>query len=150
VKEKFCRLCQKQKHISEFAWKAKIKNLRQSYCKDCQKIRSRKHYQKNKEIYIKKARIRNQKVLDQIQGYVWQYLSNHPCIDCNESDIVVLEFDHQGDKKYNLFEIIKERSSLIKVKQEVAKCVVRCANCHRRKTAKEFGWKKANFNALIA
>ena len=146
--KKFCRLCQKQKDISEFAWKVKIQNLKQSYCKDCQKIRSRKHYQIHKDLYIKKARIRNKKVLDQIQQYVWEYLSKHPCIDCSESDIVVLEFDHQSDKKYSLNEIIKERGSLLKVKQEIEKCVVRCANCHRRKTANDFSWKKITFNIM--
>ena len=144
MEEKFCRLCQTKKDIIEFSWKSKRKGLRQSYCKECQKIRSKKHYQNNTEKYIAKARKRNQEVLSQIQRYVWDYLSVHPCIDCGESDIVVLEFDHQGDKGFNLFEIIKERSSLIKVKEEIEKCVVRCANCHRRKTAKDFGWKKSN------
>ena len=148
MEEKFCRLCEKQKDISKFAWKVKIKNLRQSYCKDCQKIRSKEHYQKNKDVYIRKARVRNKKVLDQIQRYVWKYLSKHPCVDCSESDIVVLEFDHQGDKKYSLNEIIKERGSLLKVKQEIEKCIVRCANCHRRKTAKDYGWKKLNFTIM--
>src|ERR1041385_343252 len=133
MEEKFCRLCQRQKKINEFAWKIKIKNLRQSYCKDCQNIRSKEHYQKNQKIYIAKARKRNKFVLAQIQRYVWEYLSKHSCIDCGESDIVVLEFDHQGNKRHLLSEIIKERSSLLRVKQEIEKCVVRCANCHKRK-----------------
>ncbi|QDH48465.1 hypothetical protein SEA_ZIKO_129 [Gordonia phage Ziko] len=30
------------------------------------------------------------------------------------------------------------------VKEEIAKCDVRCANCHRRKTVTQFGWWKGN------
>ena len=144
MRGKFCRLCQTKKNVIDFAWKSKTKGLRQSYCKECQNIRSRKHYQNNKAKYIEKARKRNQEVLGQIQKYVWNYLSKHPCNDCGESDIVVLEFDHQGDKQFVISEIIRERSSLIRIKREIEKCVVRCANCHRRKTAKDFGWKKSN------
>ncbi len=140
---KFCRLCQTTKLLSEFSWKSKVKNRYQSYCKQCQNIRSQKHYSQNKQLYLEKARRRNKIVLKQIKDYVWNYLSQHPCVDCGESDIVVLEFDHISDKLYNLSEIMKERSSLVKVQTEVKKCLVRCANCYRRKTAKDFGWKKA-------
>ena len=148
MERKFCRLCLKEKEIGKFSWKSKIKNMRQSYCKDCQNQRSQAHYLQNKVKYIEKARKRNYEILQQIQDYVWSYLSEHPCVDCNESDIVVLEFDHQTDKSYSINEIIKGRSSLTRVKQEIVKCSVRCANCHRRKTAKDFGWKKAKFKIM--
>ena len=60
------------------------------------------------------------------------------CIDCGESDPIVLDFDHQLDKK---FCISRYRGHGIKALEgEIAKCVVRCSNCHRRKTAKDFGW----------
>jgi hypothetical protein len=136
-------LCQTKKNIKDFAWKSKVNKARQSYCKECQKVRSRVHYQNNRQNYLEKARKRNKEVLESIQRYVWNFLSKHPCVDCGETDIVILEFDHERNKRYNLSEIVKERSSLKKVKKEIKKCVVRCANCHRRKTAKDFGWKKA-------
>jgi hypothetical protein len=143
VNQKYCRLCQTLKDIDEFAWKSKNKKVRQSYCKLCQNIRSKAHYQNNKERYIEKAKKRNIKILETIQNYIWNYLKKHPCIDCGETDIVVLEFDHESDKLYNISEMIKERGNFVKTKTEIEKCVVRCANCHRRKTARQFSWKKS-------
>jgi hypothetical protein len=34
-----------------------------------------------------------------------------------------------------------------RVSAEIDKCEVRCANCHRRKTVKQFKWFKENFGA---
>ena len=145
---KFCNLCKKEKSINEFAWKLVAKKLKQSYCKECQNIRSKAHYNKYKAKYIKKARKRNKEILEQIHKYVWEFLSKNPCIDCGETDIVVLEFDHKTNKLYNISDLIKDRSSLVKVKTELENCVVRCANCHRRKTAREFGWSKIKYAPL--
>jgi hypothetical protein len=142
VYQKRCSLCDTVKSIDEFSWKSFPRGVKQSYCKICQNKRSQAHYYKYRLTYIEKARKRNKKVLEQIQNYVWNYLSSHPCIDCGEQDRVVLEFDHINKKEHNLSEIIKERSSLKVVVAEIEKCVVRCANCHRRKTAKDFGWRK--------
>ncbi len=71
-----------------------------------------------------------------------RYLSEHPCVDCGESDIVVLEFDHViGEKKWNVSVLVHSPSPWATVEHEIAKCEVRCANCHRRRTAKQFNWR---------
>lgn len=75
--------------------------------------------------------------LKEIQDWVGTYLLEHPCVDCGNSDILVLEFDHvRGTKKDNL-NILMRKSNLESVKEEIAKCDVRCVNCHRKKTNKE-------------
>jgi hypothetical protein len=61
-------------------------------------------------------------------------------VECGESDIVVLEFDHQRDKTLNVSALSREGYSLDRLKQEIAKCEAVCANCQRRRTAKQFGW----------
>lgn len=69
-----------------------------------------------------------------------EYLKNHPCIDCGESDPIVLEFDHLGDKKYNIGTAVSgSHRSWELILQEIQKCEVRCANCHRKKTAERAG-----------
>jgi len=75
--------------------------------------------------------------------YCHDYLRCHPCIDCGETDIIVLQFDHvRGRKRGNVTSLARSHSLVI-VKAEIAKCEVRCANCHVRKTAREQGWYKA-------
>jgi hypothetical protein len=75
---------------------------------------------------------------------VIEYLTGHPCIDCGEADPFVLEFDHvKGPKRRNICDIVSMGWSLATLEDEIAKCVVRCANCHRRKTAHQFKWFKS-------
>ena len=76
--------------------------------------------------------------------FITEYLLKHPCVDCPESDPVVLEFDHiRGIKVDTISNLaFKYASSLKKIRIEILKCEVRCANCHRRRHAKEFLKKK--------
>lgn len=74
------------------------------------------------------------------RAYVIDYLATHPCIDCQENELVVLEFDHvRGTKRYSINRLITNHCSLATLVAEIEKCEVRCANCHRRKTAGTFG-----------
>lgn len=61
------------------------------------------------------------------------------CIDCGyRAAAEALDFDHVGQepKKFNVCEA-RGRYSTEVLLEEVAKCVVRCANCHRIKTHRE-------------
>lgn len=74
--------------------------------------------------------------------WLWYYLEQHPCVDCGETDPTVLVFDHvdPAEKYKDVGIMIHNGCSLKKVKAEIAKCEVRCANCHSRRTAKQFGY----------
>ena len=73
--------------------------------------------------------------------FILEYLKLHPGVDCGETDPVVLEFDHIKNKKKIISDMVTNHS-LDKIKEELLKCEVRCANCHRRKTAKDYNWYK--------
>ena len=57
-----------------------------------------------------------------------------PCMDCNKTyPYFVMDFDHvRGEKKYCLS--VSNRLSREKIDEELAKCDLVCANCHRIRT----------------
>ena len=75
------------------------------------------------------------------------------CLDCGERDMIVLEFDHR-DPTTKSFSI-SDRGQTVSLKRlhaELEKCDVVCANDHRRRTAKYYGWggENARNNLLSA
>ncbi len=146
---KICIRCKQEKDIVEFNFKFKSKGIRQAQCRTCTRWYIKQHYYKNKEYYLKKAHRNNSSIRQRVREHLWQYLSSHPCVDCGEKDVLVLEFDHKKDKYKEVGKMVTGRYSLIRVKAEIKKCEVRCANCHRKKTAQEQGWFK-HLHAPIA
>ena len=104
-----------------------------------QRIASRKHYESNKATVNARSMQRATVVRKKIRAWLHEYLKNNPCVDCGESDPVVLEFDHQRDKLFAIGDAPRKTTSIKVVAAEVAKCEVRCANCHRKKTYTERG-----------
>ena len=56
------------------------------------------------------------------------------CVDCGENNHIVLDFDHVRDKKYNVSRMIHDGFSWKAIMNEIKKCEVVCANCHRIRT----------------
>jgi len=106
--------------------------IMRKYNKDKQKIWASEHYQRNKQKMIEKASINNKITFQRNSKYVNDYLLSHPCVDCGNNNTIVLEFDHiKDDKKFNISDIRKRAYSLKTIQDEISKCEVRCANCHR-------------------
>ena len=112
-----------------------------SYCKDCRKIADKKTYNLNLIGNRKAGLALKNKVRERNRQFVRDYLIGKSCIDCGESDPIVLEFDHFENKKENIA-ILIQNSSIERIQSEILKCHIRCANCHRRKTANELGYYK--------
>jgi 5-methylcytosine-specific restriction endonuclease McrA len=138
---KTCLKCGIEKEFSEFAWKNQIKGTLNSWCRACHKEYKDAHYQRNRVNLIAKAMERAKVWKENQYRWIWEYFKSNPCVDCGESDPVVLEFDHvRGTKKAAISAIIGD--SFKSLVEEIEKCEVRCANCHRRKTAKTLGYYK--------
>jgi hypothetical protein len=74
--------------------------------------------------------------------YLLEFFKTHPCVDCGERDPVVLEFDHLRDKSFAIGPSLSRRGWQ-DILDEMKKCEVVCANCHRRRTAKRRGSLRA-------
>lgn len=73
------------------------------------------------------------------RGAMWKYnyLLGKSCEHCGESDMLKMQFDHKSEyeKHSNITNLLN--GNLDKLKAEVKKCRVLCANCHQIKTLKE-------------
>lgn len=59
------------------------------------------------------------------------------CVDCGERDPDVLEYDHVGTKTENVATLSAHGVRVGRLFEEMLRCDVRCANCHRRRHASE-------------
>lgn len=142
METKQCASCKQTLCVTEFEFKDKKNNRRSSWCKQCMRAYKKRHYSENKDRYLQVATICNYKRRHQLRLEVWKYLSQHPCVDCGEHDPVALEFDHRdpATKIDTVSHMVTKMRPLSDILAEIAKCDVRCANCHRKRTAKQFCW----------
>jgi hypothetical protein len=63
---------------------------------------------------------------------------------------VVLEFDHQGGKVANVNQLVADGVSWPTILAEIMKCEVVCANDHRHRTARTFGYYRTAAAVLRA
>lgn len=133
-----CPKCDRDKDDDQFTRKG---NGYQPYCGECNKLAKQIWYQQNKVSVIAKSRERKKRDAEIKREWIRSYLEKHTCSDCPETDLVVLEFDHLRDKEKSVSRLIQD-GSLAKLKAEVEKCEVVCANCHRRRTSQRSGsWR---------
>lgn len=112
------------------------------HCNECQKQYRRDHYNNNKQPYLDRAKERNNRIKRSTRVHLVGYLKSHPCVDCGESDIRILQFDHREPttKKATISFMVSHAYSWKTVLSEIEKCEVRCGNCHTKRTIVQFGW----------
>ena len=144
--EKACTKCAILKNLADFHIRKKSKDGRASWCRECFKKHWEKRYYEKHEHYRNSHNMSREKLREQNARKVFEYLTKHPCINCGESDPIVLEFDHRKrDDKIGSVSVMIRNSSWERIEFEIQKCDVLCANCHRRKTAAQFGYKRHTF-----
>ena len=120
-------------------------------CKQCKKLYNQDHYAKTKDRWKDTRAEQRESGVLKSQMFLREYLLQHPCVDCGETDLMVLEFDHlpQFQKIKDVTRLIGSNKLLV---DEVAKCEVRCANCHRRKTFERSGigwWRQPDLGGIV-
>lgn len=132
---KRCVLCGQIKPVSEFNRKRASNDGRQDVCRGCNRQVSRDYYARNREKHLHAVQLRKQRARRVTAERLFEYLSAHPCVDCGESDVRLLEFDHLRDKAANIARLVGDAAAWDRILAEIAKCDVVCCNCHRRRTA---------------
>jgi hypothetical protein len=129
-----CSRCKQLRPTDGFNWRRKLAGQRDSYCRPCRAEYKQEHYAANRERYVSNAAKWQRDSRKKRLAYVLRFFKTHPCVDCGETDPRLLEFDHVADKSFNVSYGIRYLA-WDRVLAEIAKCEVRCGNCHRRKTA---------------
>ena len=142
--------CGEVKDLSQFGLKDRARGIPHSYCRECHAEWNHAHYLRNKDTYIATARRNNAIYKAENLRRLVEYLLDHPCIDCGESDLLVLDFDHRdpATKRMAVGSLLRY-GGWPALAAEIAKCDVRCANDHRRRTARQLGWQKLALAELI-
>jgi hypothetical protein len=126
-----CARCHTEKLLSEFG--RKRPRDYQPYCRPCQAGYKQEHYAKNKARYVRQSRERKQAVLAEVRN-----LKERGCSDCGvKYPHYVMDFDYrEGEFKVGHITalIVTKGYTLDRILEEIAKCDVVCANCHRERT----------------
>lgn len=144
MKTKQCSICQQTKKVSEFYKSGKYWYPQ---CKECKRQKDKNTYHSNDK--DKNRRLENDRRSRRIRNlrakiFVYALLSKSKCIECGESRLETLDFDHvSGNKKANVSVMVRKGAPISSIKNEISKCEIRCANCHRVRTSKEFGWARS-------
>lgn len=135
-----CTICSKDKSEDNFAFRNKAKSTRRKQCKTCVSDMDKRRYSESEERRDSVARQRKNNQAKS-QAYVRSRLASG-CVDCGMEDIRVLEFDHLDDfeKIDGVATMARKATSIKTLEIEIAKCEVRCRNCHAIKTYERGGW----------
>lgn len=98
---------------------------------DAERARDRaRSDRKKRPEFIDRARAKNAERMQATKDFLDAYKLDHGCVDCGYSaHPAALQFDHiQGQKVRPLSRMHSAKREAVLA--ELAKCVVRCANCH--------------------
>ena len=133
-KVKRCCLCKETRSIEYFGLAKAHSDGLSSKCKPCQAAYQARWHRDRPDERIAKTRSLNSIYREKGREYVASYKESRGCLDCGKRfPAIVLDFDHSRDKAFNIGQKAG-RVSLDRIIQEIAKCEVVCANCHRVRT----------------
>jgi len=130
-----CIICKEDKALDEFSWKNKNKEIKSRECKECHKKIRNIYYQNNKE----KEKQRTSIVKKKYRQWFKDLKMTFKCSKCSEDHISCLDFHHidPKEKEFNLSQALNRGIGKEKLLKEIEKCIILCANCHRKEHYKE-------------
>lgn len=103
----------------------------QILCRNCHRIKTTSQFTNSWRLDAIAGNVK----LNKTRMWYYNYLKEHPCELCGETNILVLEADHidpflKKDKISSLLNI----KSFEQLKKEIEKCRILCGNCHKKHT----------------
>lgn len=113
---KLCRYCGIEQDEENFSIAAIVsgKTYRRQKCRSCKQLRQK---ERRHEIY----------------AWFTEYKKTLFCTKCGFADYRALDFHNLDpkEKDFAIADFVSRGASLARIKAEIEKCVVLCANCHR-------------------
>lgn len=134
MERKRCTGCGADLPAEAFAWRDRSAGRRYARCRPCQNAYKREWYRRNEATVRERVRkgrqerlLRNARIADTAKAV--------PCADCGRRyGPEEMDFDHvRGDKRFNISDGRRHVAEGV-LRDEIAKCEVVCAVCHRLRT----------------
>jgi transcription elongation factor Elf1 len=123
--EKTCPKCGFTKAADCFAKRSRNHATLHSYCKECMYKADKERREANPE----KARERTAKYVKKRQEFIDNYKAENGCSECGyKKNLAALHFHHLDSAMKELQ--ISSSQGLPRIKKEMEKCIILCANCH--------------------
>ncbi len=90
----------------------------------------RNWYKQNKKAEVNRVLLRK----EELRIWFRNYKSNLSCAVCNESHPACIDFHHKQPSKKDkeVSKLVSSGASKKRILNEISKCQVLCANCHRK------------------
>ena len=111
---KICSKCGQELPLEDFPFRDKAKGTRRANCKKCHNDYVKQKYQERKQMVTElKAQVK--------------------CAKCGEDRGYCLDYHHidPTTKKFTIAHYLANSTSMSLLEEEIVKCIVLCANCHR-------------------
>lgn len=125
---KTCSRCNRRLPVSSFYKASRRKDGLQSACKHCCDLATAESRHRDKELYLalrRKAALKAKLRVD-------TYKVSKGCYSCKETFAPCLEFHHLDPNKKEYAIGTKRAGKWESLEKELSKCIVVCANCHRK------------------
>lgn len=128
METKKCVTCKNEKILTCFNRKQSSKDKLNSRCKECSIEYSKKHYINNKEQLINRNYIVKKSYKETLNSVKEKF----NCFNCDCNIGICLDFHHIDElSKHDNVSYFAQCKSIQKIYNEILKCIVVCANCHR-------------------
>ncbi len=131
---KICGRCNVCKPCGEFNKKATAKDGRQSYCRECNRARSRKYYLDNHKHHLKVIQAGKRRRKKELRKRISAIKAANGCSLCSENEPICLEFHHpnSAEKVFAIGSFFVVTWKWATILAEIKKCVLLCSNCHKK------------------